>query len=238
MQKEGYKRVKIYVEEKVWDEFMKFIREHRGKVKGEVWPVLKEAIIEYMGGEPQSGFDPFPLKYDIKPTKTVRIVNAIGESVIDMFQEGKSVNMAWIRNWLKKHITLEEKTINKYLNYFREVYLWDVYPEGYIKPWTFRKVDEEPRWKSEAEYLNYLADKGKIEPTKLSKEKVKDEEEEIEELFNAEMERPHYSILSHFSSLVKGINPSLIKIALGFSFFKSSNIFKPFVFSVAITFAI
>jgi len=44
----GYIRTGIYVEERVWEEFKKFVKEKHGKIKGTLARELSEAIKEYL----------------------------------------------------------------------------------------------------------------------------------------------------------------------------------------------
>ena len=179
------KKIHIYVDRDSWDRFLEFVREKHGKVKGVLWIELKKAIEEYMGTYAGSvERDAMYLKYGIQKSKTLRIVDGIAMAVMDTFKEGKTVSFQWVEEWIRLNISPIPGTVAKYANFFKQIYVWDTWDNKYIKPWTFRRKDGKPMWKSEDDYLKWLHDHG-ISSTWIQS-KMEEERKEIENLLNAE----------------------------------------------------
>ena len=180
------KRIHIYVDANSWDEFVQFVQNKHGKTRGVLWYELKNAIDTYLKvqGGSKTVHNNIYSNYGITKSKTLRIVDAMGQAVMDMFKNGKTVSVQWIEEWLRLNISPATKTVSKYSDFFRKVYVWDMWENKYIKPWTFRRKDGKPLWRSEDEYLQWLKSNGISSVWVESK--VKEEKEKIEELFEAE----------------------------------------------------
>lgn len=178
------KKIHIQVEEDVWEHFLEYIRsKHDGKIKGLIWPELKNAILQYMKRE--SSGNSYVTKYGVTPSKALRIVDAIGSAIIEKFKTGKTVTISWVEEFIKLNVSPNPSIIEKYMRYFKEIYKFSTWENKYIKPWTFHRKDKEPLWKTEEEYLQWLQEH-KISTTWI-KRKERKENEEINEILNAEI---------------------------------------------------
>lgn len=176
------RKIHIYVNRRKWDEFLQFVRENRGKVKGVLWEELDKALDCYMKGKSERREKE---DYGFRKSKTLRIVDAIGDAVVSLFKQGKTVSLHGVEEWIRLNVSPNRNTIRQYMEYFRSIYVWDTWDGKYIKPWTFHRKDREPLWKSEDEYLRWLKERG-ISTAAIEQREEK-EKEEIEALLNAEI---------------------------------------------------
>lgn len=181
------KKIHIQVDEDKWNEFVEFVRKKHGKVKGILWSELEKAIDSYMRGSPYKPDEgtSYIQKYGVTPSKALRIVDAIGDAVLEEFKRGKTVKMRWIEDFIRVNISPNPTVIEKYMRYFREIYLWSTWDNQYIMPWTFHRKNREPLWKSEDDYLEWLHKNGISDTWVRMKEKM--EKEKINEILNAEI---------------------------------------------------
>ena len=186
MSEKSLKKIHLYVDAKSWDEFLQFVKDRRGKTRGVVWDELKNAIEIYMKkGTKKSYSSNTQSGNNVFKSKTLRIVDATASAVVDMFSKGKTVSIQWIEEWIRLNVSPNPKIVSKYIGFFRHIYVWDMWENKFIKPWTFRRKDGTPRWESETKYLEWMRENG-ISSVWVESHENK-EKQKIEEIFNAKI---------------------------------------------------
>ena len=176
----GKRKIHIQVDEEKWQTFLLYVYKKHGKVKGKIWEELSKAIDLYMGKSKRydNPISQVIRNPKVRPSTTLKIIDTLASVVFEKFRQGKMVSLGYLRDWIKLNVSPKPKDVDKYMDYFKEVYTWDVYhvDDGYIKPWTFRRKDRAPLWTTKEEYLSWLEERGRYAPWVQALE-----EKEIEE---------------------------------------------------------
>jgi len=176
----GKRKIHIQVDEEKWQTFLLYVYKKHGKVKGKIWEELSKAIDLYMGKSKRydNPISQVIRNPKVRPSTTLKIIDTLASVVFEKFRQGKMVSLGYLRDWIKLNVSPKPKDVDKYMDYFKEVYTWDVYhvDDGYIKPWTFRRKDRAPSWTTKEEYLSWLEERGRYAPWVQALE-----EKEIEE---------------------------------------------------------